>query len=79
MMDDKKDPRGLQEGPFSFSMVRFNSLAVSVTYYPSVTVHEQQLSYMLQLQQPKRTERLAFSCTKFKKVSSKLYQFLLLK
>ncbi len=33
MMDDKKDPLGLQEGPFSFSMVRFNSLAVLVTYY----------------------------------------------
>ncbi len=43
IMDDKNDPLGLQEGPFSFSMVRFYSLAVSVTYYralyPSVTVH----------------------------------------
>ncbi len=66
MMDDKKDPLGLQEGPFSFSKVRFNSLAVSVTYYSSITVHEQQLSCTLQLQQPKRTEGLAFSCTKFR-------------
>ncbi len=35
-MDDKQDPLGLQDGPFSFSMVRFNLFKFSIPSYCAV-------------------------------------------